>query len=57
MHAATLPVALSHDFDISIVTVLGLECSDREEEQEMAMGEREGGMKEKTDESDGGKQQ
>lgn len=38
------------------MTVLGLEHSDREEEREMAMRERKGGMK-KTDESKGGKQQ
>ena len=35
------------------MTVLGLEHGDRVEEGEMAMGDREGGMKEKTDESKG----
>lgn len=37
------------------MTVLGSEHSDGEEEREMATGERKGGMKEKTDESKGGK--
>ena len=50
-------LALRHGFDGSVVTVLGSEHSDREEEREMVMGERMGGLKKKTDESKGGKQQ
>lgn len=53
----SLPLALRHGFDGSIVTVLGSEHSDEEEEREIATGGRKGGMKEKTDESKGGKQQ